>query len=264
MRQPREPGAVGRPRRAVRAVPGRRLDLVLPDRGGHRAARRVPPRLAAVRRDGRWSTCATGGPRRVRPTSLGAGSALGRPRRGHPRLRHGRPGGAGVLPGRALLPRRRRGRRRPVRAAQPALEGAAGAARRVRAAAGLGFHAGQLLRRRRPDRRARRHPDLRPDHRRRGLPDQGGAGAAGVPGRAAGRRTARRRTHPAAAGRSHRRRRHAARRPRLPADGRLGLRVAGRPVVLGGPGRHRSRVRPRAGPGQRRPAREHGRRASTA
>ena len=141
-------------------------------------------------RSGRWWTCATGGARRARPTSLGAGLLVGRPRRGHPGLRHGRPRGAGVLPGRALVPRRRRGRGRPVRAAQPALRGAAGAARRVRAAAGLGCAAGQLLRRRGADRRPGRHPDLRADHRRRRVADQGRAGAGRVPGRAAGRRAA--------------------------------------------------------------------------
>ena len=47
--------------------------------------------------------------RSVREADLvGAGPAVGRPRRDHPRLRHGRPRGAGVLAGRALVPRPRR------------------------------------------------------------------------------------------------------------------------------------------------------------
>ncbi len=158
---------------------------------------------------------ARGRPARRRP-------AVDRPRRDHPRLRHGRPRGAGVQPGRALVPRHRRCRRRAVRPAQPPFEGAAGAARRLRQAARLGRDRGQLLRRRGADRRAGGHPDLRADHRRRRLADQGRPGAGRVPGRAAGRSTAGRRTHPAAAVRGGRGRRDGARHGRVLADVRAG------------------------------------------
>ena len=63
-----QPGHVGVAGRAVRAVPRRRLGLVLPARGGHRRARAAPAGAAAHRALVRWWTCATGGARCARPT----------------------------------------------------------------------------------------------------------------------------------------------------------------------------------------------------
>ena len=83
-----------------------------------------------------------------------------------------------------------------VRLAPAHRRGPAGPARRAAAYAGLGRAAGQLLRRRGPDRRPDRHPDLRPHHRLPRLPAAGRAGAGPVPGRAAGRRRRRRLPHP--------------------------------------------------------------------
>ena len=68
----------------------------------------------------------------------------------------------------------------------------AGPARRAASYAGLGRAAGQLLRRRGPDRGAHRHPDLRPDHRLPRLAAAGRPGAGPLPGGAAGRRRRRR------------------------------------------------------------------------
>ena len=121
--------------------------------------------LAARRRSGRWSTCATGGARRARPTSLGAALLSRRPGRDHPGLRHGRPRGAGVLAGRRLVPR-------PVAAvaavlfgaAQPALERAAGPARRASRSGRPGAPCWSASSSARPDRGAGGHPDLRADH----------------------------------------------------------------------------------------------------
>ena len=73
-----------------------------------------------------------------------------------------------------------------------------------------GAIAGELLRGGCPDRGPRGHPDLRADHRRRRLADQGGPGAGGVPRRPPGRCTRGRRTHPTTAGRGRRRRRDGA------------------------------------------------------
>ena len=92
-----------------------------------------------------------------------------RPGRRDPGLRHRRPGRAGLLRPGALVPPRLGDRDRRVRPPPASRRGAAAPPRRAAAYAGLGRGRRELLRRRGADRRAHRHPDLRPDHH---LPDR--------------------------------------------------------------------------------------------
>ena len=139
-----------------------------------------------------------------------------RPGRGDPGLRHRGPPGPGLLRPRAAGTSLGAGaRRRRVRRAPAPGRGAAGAPRCAAPYAGLGRAAGQLLRRRGPDRRAHRHPDLRPHHRLRRLAAAGRAGAGALPGGPAGRRRGRWLPHPhGRRGRDHRGRHGAGRRRR--------------------------------------------------
>ena len=259
MRQPSSLVHLGRPGRAVRAVLRRRVDLVRPSSGWSRSCSALLLRGLAAGR------AATAG----RPARLVALGARGRPRRRRPCCRS--PWAGSSWPSPRPTPRCRCSPRpgsgtSPSPRSPPSCSGCTTAARRLRwcrtarsrERPAWGAIAGQLLRRRGPDRRAGGHPDLRADHRRRRLADQGRAGAGRVPGRAAGRR-ARWAAYSsggcrpgciaavgmllAAVG--------------FCADGRLGLRVAAPPVVLGRAGDDRLRLRAGARPGQRGPAGQH-------
>ena len=212
----------------------RRLDLVRPRSGWSRSALGRALRGVAARRE-----ATAGGPARL--VALGA---RGRPRSA-PGCSPSRSAGSS-WPSRPPTPRSRCSARRgpgtsPSPRSPPCCSACTTAARRLPLVPhgafaerpAWGATRGQLLRRRRADRRAGRHPDLRADHHRRRVPDQGRAGAGRVPGRAARRRAAGRRTHPAAAGRVDRRGRDGPGRARVLADGRLGLRLAAPPDVLG-------------------------------
>ena len=145
----------------------RRRPLAHPGRRWSRscAARAVPRALLRPRR-ARWSTCAAGCGALREADLVGALLLARRAGRRDPRLRHRRPQGPGLLRpglgGTSSAPRSPRSRF--VLAPAPR-RGPAGPARRAAPYARLGRAAGQLLRRRGADRRAHRHPDLRPHHR---------------------------------------------------------------------------------------------------
>ena len=129
-----------------------------------------------------------------------------------------------------------------------------------------GALAGQLLRRRGPDRRPHRHPDLRPDHRLPRLAAAGRAGARALPGGAARRRRRSAATSPAPlpAGRGHRGR-HGAGGGRVRADEPLGADHASTTASSNvAAAARRLRLRAGAGAGQRRGAGQHRRRRATA
>ncbi len=182
-----EAGDLGGPRGSVRAVLVGRVGLGLPDRGGRRPCSRCCCSPACSPRGGPWWTCATGGGRSARPTSSGPGCSPSRSaasswpsRRPTRRCRCFSPAGPWYL---ALA---------AVAAVLFALHNRRSPAPLVphgafSAAACLGCDRGQLLRRRRPDRGSRGHPDLRADHGRRRLPAQGRPRPRRVPGRPAGR-----------------------------------------------------------------------------
>ncbi len=150
-------------------------------------------------RDGRWSTYAAGRTWPRRADLLGAALLAAGAGRHHPRLRHGRPRGRGLLPGRALAADRLAARGRGVLGARAAHRGAARPARSVRRDAGLGLPAGELLRRRGPDRGPGGHPDLRAGHGLPHLPARRRARPRPAARRAAGRRARGRLPRPAAA-----------------------------------------------------------------
>ena len=203
-----QPGHLGRPGRAVRAVPGRRRRSGGPSSGWSRSSSALVllawlllARRPLVDLRDWWRSVREADLVGAALLSVGLGGMILAFATADPEVQVFSPAGPWYL---AVAARRRRA----VRAAQPPRRGSARPARCLRAAARLGCAAGQLLRRRGADRGAGRHPDLRPDHRRRRLADQGRAGAGGVPGRPAGRRARRRRADPAAARRRRRRRRH--------------------------------------------------------
>ncbi len=223
MRQPREAGAVGGPRWTVRARSRRRVDLVLPARRASRSLlAAVLRRPVAARRERPlvdlrdwWASARAADLLGAGLLAVALGGVILAFATADPQVQVFSPAGPyylGVAAVAAVLFALHN-----RRSAAPLVPHGAFARR-----PGLGRTAGQLLRRRGADRGSGGHPDLRADHRRRRLPDQGGAGAAGVPGRAAGRRTGGRRPHPAAAGRGGHRTRDGARRRRVRADGRAG------------------------------------------
>ena len=176
--------------------------------------------------------------------------------RHRPGLRHRRPRGVGVLRAGSVVPARLGAS--PLvalvvhlrRADDPLVPRGA-----LARAAGVGLAGGQPARRLGADRGAGRHPALRP-HRREGLhPARRRAGAAALPGRAAGRRRRRRPARAPPARRGDHRGRHGSPRRRRSGGCRtwdqdaLGSSPPTVPLVA-----RRARLRPRPGPGQRRHA----------
>ena len=199
----------------------RRGTLADPDRGDHDgrgagAGAALPLRAAPVGRRTRLVRAHPAG-RPGRRTAAGR-----RARRHHPRVRHRRPRGAGVLRAGALVPARLRGGLGGLPRPPAPGRGAADPPRCPPAGAGLGLAAGQLLRRLGADRRTDRHPDLRPDHHLPRVPADGGPGAGPLPGGAPGRRRRGRLPHPPGAGRRGHRGRNGLLGGRLRADGPVG------------------------------------------
>ena len=202
MRQPREPGHLGRPRRAVRAVLRRAARSGAPRSGWSPSVLAVLLLVRLLDRE-----AAAGGPARL----VGLG-ARGRPARRRAARRS--PSAGSSSPSRPPTPRCRCSARpgpwylaiaavaavlfalHNRRSKAPLVPHGAFAQRPAWGAILVSFFVGAALIAALVD-----IPIFARITDRRRLADQGGPGAGRVPGRAAGRRAAGRRTHPAAAGR---------------------------------------------------------------